>query len=84
MGTVICVVTGPTRNPSVEIAVVPSNPSAALRARGSIAQPETAALAPEPSSHQTSCKHSAVKCCYSTRDRERQTQIAEAGVRFLI
>lgn len=84
MGIVICVVTDPTRNPRVVIPAVPSNLSAALKAQGSIAQPETAVLAPEPSSHQTSRKHSTGKCRYGAQDGEHQKHIAEAGVRFLI
>lgn len=80
MSTVICMVTNPTRNPRVEIPVVPPNLSAALKAQDSIAQPETVVLAPEPSPHETSCKHGSIKHCYCAWDGECQKQIAEAGV----
>jgi len=56
---------------------VPSNLSTALKAWGSIAQPETAALAPEPSSHQTSCKHSAVQRRHGAQDGENKVQKQE-------
>lgn len=87
MGTVICMVTEPTRNPRVQILAVPLNLSTALKEWDPAAQSETAVPALKSSqSHiiPQTCKHSGAKYRYSAWDRECQKQTAEAGVRFLV